>query len=110
MLCDATDQLGMGGFNRAMKVLAVLLGLQLPKVEACLASNRPLIRAGLLEVRSNPHASIALSSMSLCHLGLFTFGQLDDQIRIVVKHRRCRTFTIDLPYATGERQQHQGVF
>lgn len=63
VLCDATDQLGMVGFNRAMKVLAVLLGLQLPEVEACLASNSPLIRAGLLEVGSNSRASTALSSM-----------------------------------------------
>lgn len=41
VLSDATDQLGMVGFNRAMKVLVVLLGQQLLEVETCLASNSP---------------------------------------------------------------------
>lgn len=63
VLSNATDQLGMVGLNRAMKVLSVLLGLQLQEVEACLAKNSPLIRAGLLEVGSNAGASTALSSM-----------------------------------------------
>ncbi|SCW81553.1 ATP-binding protein [Pseudomonas sp. NFACC05-1] len=63
VLSDATDQLGMVGLNRAMKVLAVLLGLQLTDVEACLANNSPLIQAGLLELGSNSRASTALNSM-----------------------------------------------
>jgi hypothetical protein len=63
VLSDATDQLGMMGFSRTMKVLSVPWGLQLLEVEACLANHSPLIRAGLLEVGSNSRASTALSSM-----------------------------------------------
>lgn len=62
-LSDATDQLGMLGFNRALKVLSVLLGLPLPKVEACLAHNSPLMRTGLLDISTSHRAAMALSSM-----------------------------------------------
>lgn len=62
-LNDATDQLGLLGLNRAIKVLSVLLGLSLPQVESCLAHNSPLMRTGLLEVSNNHRAVMALSSM-----------------------------------------------
>lgn len=61
-LSDATDQLGMLGLNRAMKVLSVLLGLPLAEVEACLAHNSPLMRTGLLDLTTNHRAVMALSS------------------------------------------------
>lgn len=62
-LSDATDQLGMLGFKRAMKVLSVLLGLPLPTVETCLAHNSPLMRTGLLEISTSHRVAMALSSM-----------------------------------------------
>jgi len=62
-LNDATDQLGMLGFNRALKVLSVLLGLPMTKVEACLAHDSPLMRTGLLDISSSNRAAMALSSM-----------------------------------------------
>lgn len=65
VLSDATDQLGMLGFKRAMKVLSVLLGLPLPEVEACLALDSPLTRAGLLEIGTSHRVSMALSSILL---------------------------------------------
>lgn len=63
VLSDSTDQLGMLGFKRAMKVLSVLLGLPLPEVEACLGHDSPLMRAGLLEMGTSHRVSMALSSM-----------------------------------------------
>ena len=65
VLSDATDQLGMLGFKRAVKVLSVLLGLTLPEVEAGLGLDSPLIRAGLLEIGTGHRVSMALSSILL---------------------------------------------
>lgn len=62
-LSDATDQLGLLGINRTMKVLSVLLGLDLPTVEACLARGSTLMRSGLLELGTVNRAAMALSSM-----------------------------------------------
>lgn len=63
VLSDATDQLGMLGLNRAMKVLSVLLGLPLQRIETCLAHNGQLVRTGLLDIGISHRASIALSSI-----------------------------------------------
>lgn len=62
-LNDATDQLGMLGLNRAMKVLSVLLGIDLQTVEGCLGHTSALMRSGLLELSSVNRAAMALSSM-----------------------------------------------
>lgn len=62
-LSDATDQLGMLGLNRAMKVLSVVLGLPLPTVEACLGRNSPLMRSGMLELCNSHRAAMALSTL-----------------------------------------------
>lgn len=62
-LNDATDRLDMLGFNRALKVLSVLLALPLAQVESCLAHASTLMRTGLLDISSSNRAAMALSSM-----------------------------------------------
>lgn len=64
VLSDATDQLGMLGYNRALKSLSVLLGLPLTEVRICLSRDSQLVRAGLLELGTSYRAStMVLSSL-----------------------------------------------
>ncbi|WP_306456501.1 ATP-binding protein [Pseudomonas sp. LJDD11] len=63
ILNDTTDQLGMLGFNRAVRVLSVLLGLPQPRVEACLSNDSALVRSGLLEVSTSARASMVLTAI-----------------------------------------------
>ncbi|BAP41548.1 ATPase central domain-containing protein [Pseudomonas sp. StFLB209] len=63
ILNDTTDQLGMLGFNRAVRVLSVLLGLPQPRIEACLSNDSALVRSGLLEVSTSARASMVLTAI-----------------------------------------------
>lgn len=63
VLAEATDQLGVLGYNRTLKVLSVLLGLTLAQIEACVANDSPLARAGLLDVGTEARSSMQLSSI-----------------------------------------------
>jgi transitional endoplasmic reticulum ATPase len=63
VLAEATDQLGLLGYNRTLKVLSVLLGQSLAQVEACVGNNSVLTRAGLLEIGTEAKASMHLSAV-----------------------------------------------
>ena len=63
ILAEATDQLGVLGYNRTLKVLSVLLGLSLAQVEVCVGNDSTLTRAGLLEVGTEARASMHLSAV-----------------------------------------------
>lgn len=68
VLSDATDQLGLIGRNRALRALSALLGLSIIQLEACVAGDGPLVRAGLLEVDTAPRPVLPLNSrFSVAH-------------------------------------------
>lgn len=64
VLNDATNQLGLLGFKRAVKTLAALLGVTPAEVEACTRPDGALIQAGLLTLGTPYHnAAMHLSAV-----------------------------------------------
>lgn len=80
MLSDATDQLGVLGYNRALKSLSVLLGLPLTEVRTCLSRDSQLVRTGLLDLGTS-HSASSMTLSSLLYVsnqdlpGLLRFSQ-----------------------------------
>jgi SpoVK/Ycf46/Vps4 family AAA+-type ATPase len=64
VLGDSTHQLGVMGYNRALRLLSVLLGLTLTEVRTCLSRDSQLVRTGLLDLGTSYRTSpMPLSSL-----------------------------------------------
>lgn len=80
VLSDATEQLGVLGYNRALKSLSVLLGLSLTAVRTCLSRDSQLVRTGLLDLGTS-HSASSMTLSSLLYVsnqdlpGLLRFSQ-----------------------------------